>query len=79
MLDLRQNFPFSRSIALQLVRHDHPGRVGSAAEQSPEETLCRIRIPPFLDKDIKHVPVLIDRAPEIMQLAPDPNEHFIQM
>ena len=31
-----------------------------------------------MNQDIKQVPVLIDRSPEIMQLAPDPEEHFIQ-
>lgn len=74
MLDFWQNCPFSRRITFQLVSHDHPGRFGPAPEQAPEETLGRIRIAPFLDKDIKHDPVLIDSPPERVQLAPDPDK-----
>lgn len=79
MLDFWQNYPFSRRITFQLVSHDHPGRFGPAAEQAPEETLGRIRIAPFLDKDIKHDPVLIDSPPEIVQLAPDPDKNLIEV
>lgn len=32
VLDLGQDFPFGRRITLQLVRHNHPGRFGLAAE-----------------------------------------------
>ena len=79
MLDLWQDCPFGRRITFQLVSHDHPGRFSLAAEQAPKETLGRIRIPPFLDEDIKHDSVLIDSPPEIVQLAPDPDKHLIEV
>ena len=77
MFDLWQEFSFARRIALQLVRHDHPERFGPTFDQFPEETLDRLRIPPFLHKDIEYGPILIVRAPDIVQIASGPNERLV--
>ncbi len=77
VFDLWQQFSFGCRVALQLVRHDNPRHFGLTFDQFPEETFGRLRIPLFLHKDIEHGPILIDRAPQIVQLASDPDEHFI--
>src|SRR5271157_2038978 len=65
VLDIRQELALRHAVAFQLVR--------------VEEALRRPRIAAGLDQNIKHDAVLIDGAPEIMQLALDPNEHLVQV
>ena len=48
-----------------------------AGEQALEEALRRGRIPAVLDQNIEHHAVLIHRAPEVVQLAVDLQEHLI--
>jgi hypothetical protein len=33
----------------------------------------------MLNKDVEHETMLVDRPPEIVQLAIDPDEHFVQV
>ena len=39
---------------------------------------CR-SIPSILNQDVEHDTMLVDRPPEIVQLAIDPYEHFVQV
>jgi hypothetical protein len=43
-------------------------------QQSLEEPLCSVGIAPRLNQDVAHNAILIDRAPEIVLHALDPNE-----
>ena len=53
--------------------------IGFAAKQLPEETLGRIRVTVLLNQDVQNHPILINGSPEIMDLAPDPDEDLIQV
>src|SRR6266849_3999642 len=69
----------SRRIAAQLVR-DQTSRYGSLAfQQLPEEARGGTPIAPGLHEDIDHVAVFVDRPPEIMLLALDIDEQFVQV
>jgi hypothetical protein len=50
-----------------------------ATQKLAEESLGRFGIAPALHEDVEHVPVLVDRAPKIMQFASNADEHLIQM
>ena len=50
-----------------------------ALQQALEETLRRARIAAALHQDIEYDPVLVNGAPQEVQLARDPNEHFIEV
>jgi hypothetical protein len=49
------------------------------ASKPAEEPLCSASITPRLHQDVDYVAVLIDRAPEILQVAVDSKEDFVQM
>ena len=67
------------SIAGQLVG-DQPSR-GTALplQQLAEEADRRSAIPPGLDEDVDHVAVLVHGSPQVLLLAPKPDEHLVQM
>src|SRR5215813_685869 len=69
VFDPRQDLPFRRAVALQLVGDDHPWHVLQSLEQLTKELLGCLLIPPALDQDIEDVVVLIDGSPEVMALA----------
>jgi hypothetical protein len=48
-------------------------------EQLPEEALGRLGVASALDQDVEHGAVLVDRPPEIVQLAADAEEDLIQV
>ena len=79
VLDPRQDLPLGRGVAAQLVRHDHPGNVLQPLQQLLEEALSRFGVAPALDQDVEHGAVLVDRPPEMMELAADANEHLVQV
>jgi len=49
-----------------------------SAWKPAEEPLCSASISSRLHQDVDYVAVLIDRAPEILQLAVDSKEDFVQ-
>ncbi len=49
------------------------------SQQSLEEPLCSVRIAPGLNQDIEHNAILIDRSPEIVLHALDPNKHLVHV
>src|SRR5687768_4992844 len=67
------------SVALEFVGHEHARHVGQPFKQLAKEFLCRPLVPATLDQDVQHLPVLIDRPPEIMALALDRQKHFIHI
>ncbi len=75
MLDTRHDFRLGCLVAAELVRDQHARDVGAALRprgtRFAEEFLRRRLVPPTLNKDIKNIPVLVNRAPEIGRLAVD--------
>src|SRR5215210_4157687 len=79
MPHLGQNLALRHSVALQPIGHDAPGLVLQTSEQALEEPLCRGGVPAVLDEDVEHNTVLVHRAPEVIQLAIDLQEHLIEV
>ena len=71
--------PFCGRIAAQLIRHDHAWLASCRPQQLTKEPQRRKPITLWLDKDINHNPVLIDRSPEIMSNPVDLEKDFIHM
>ena len=49
------------------------------SDQPPEKPLRGPPIPPVLQQNIDNVAVLIDRAPQILQLTPDPDKDLVDI
>jgi hypothetical protein len=67
------------AIATQAIGDDAPGLLLQAGEQPLEEALRRSDVPAVLDQDVEHDAVLIDRTPEIVQLAIHLQDHLIEV
>ena len=67
------------AVAPQLIGYQPPGFVSLAFQQPMKEAFGCILIATGLDKNIDYIPVLVNRAPEIMLLTPDSHEEFVQM
>src|SRR4051812_35756049 len=77
VLYARQNVTLGSGVALELVGDDDPRGVLQALQQLAKEALGGFGVAPALHQDVEHVPVLIDRTPEIMQLATDAEKHLV--
>ena len=75
----RHHFPVSYWIASQLVRHDLPRLTTMASKQSPEEPLRSSPIPLVLQVNIHHLAILVHGPPQIMLLAFDLYEYFVNI
>ena len=76
MFNTGQDLAFCGTIGAKFIRHDHSGHVAQALQQLAKEALGRFLVAAALDQHIEHVPVLINRSPEIVQFAPDANKHL---
>jgi hypothetical protein len=79
MLYARQNLAFRRTIASQLISHDHTRDVLEFFEELPEKSFGSLFVASALHQDIQYVAILIDRSSQIMLLAPDREEDFVHM
>jgi hypothetical protein len=66
-------------VAAQLVGDDSTWDVLKAFQQFAKELLGGFLVPPRLHEDIKHLAILVDCTPEILQLAVDREKDFIEM
>ena len=48
-------------------------------QQLTKEALGSTLVPTLLDKDIQHLAILIDRAPQIVALSVHRDKHFVEM
>jgi len=79
VLNVRQDRALRHAVAFQFIGDEDPRDVLQPLQETLEEALRRPGIAAGLDQNIKYDAVLIDGAPEIMQLALDPNEHLVQV
>jgi len=79
MITLRVHFPAGNTIATQFVGHDHPTLTIVVSYEPPEEALGSRTISASLKEHINYIPVLIDRPPQIVLLAIDLHEDFINV
>jgi hypothetical protein len=66
-------------VASRSVSDDAQWLSSLPAQKSAKEPLCSASITPRLHQDVDYFAVLIDRAPEILQVAVDSKEDFVQM
>ena len=67
------------TIAPQFICHDLSGFIAVRLDQALEEALCSGTIPPGLEKYIDYLAVLIHGSPEILLLAIDLDEDFVNV
>src|ERR1700674_988864 len=79
MIDARHHFCLGCCVTAQLVGDDGPWNVLKTLEQFAKELLRRLLIPPRLHQNIEHLAVLVDGAPQVLQLAVDAKKNFIEM
>ncbi len=79
MLDVGQDLTLGGSIAAQLVGDDYTRDILQTLEQLAEEPFGRAGAAPAPDQDVKHVSMLVHRAPEGMRLASGAQEHPVEV
>ena len=79
MADIGQDRSLSDAVAAQAVRDEASWLVLQPMQQALEETPGSGAVPPVLNQDVEHNAVLIYCAPQIVQHAPDADEHFIEV
>ena len=75
----RQDGSQRRPVAFQFVGNDSERFFPLAPQQSSKESLCGGLIAARLKQDVDHVAVLIHGTPQVLLLAVDPDEDFIQV
>src|SRR3984893_6620235 len=77
VLDPRQDLTFGGGVTLELVCDDHPRNIPQTLQQLAEEPRGRGCAAPALDQNVEEISVLVDRAPKIVLLAADSDEHLV--
>jgi 1-deoxy-D-xylulose 5-phosphate reductoisomerase len=77
--DRRHDGPVRCAVAPQLIGYQAPGFTSLAFQQPTKEAFRCILIATGLDENIDYIPVLVNRAPEILSLTLDSHEEFVQM
>ena len=75
----RHDTPVRCRVAPQLVRHQLPRFASLPLEELAKEPFGRVGISMFLNEDVDHIPILVHGPPEIVPLALDVHEDFIQV
>jgi putative transposase len=73
-----QDLAFRGTIGSEFIGHDDPGHIAQALEQLAKEALGRFLVAAALHQHIEHIPVLVDRPPEVVQFASDADKHLIE-
>src|SRR6516165_3062058 len=79
VVDPRQDVPFRRAVALQLIGDHHPWHVLQSLEQLTKELLGGFFMPAALHQNVEDVVVLVDSTPQVMTFAIDCEKHLIEM
>ena len=79
MRDRRQDGSQRSSVTFEFVGHDLKRFFPLAADESSKESFRCVLIPAWLYQYVDHVTVLVHSTPEILLLAIDPHENFVQV
>src|SRR3954471_1622923 len=79
MLNRGHDLTLGGAVAGQLVRDQDTRGPALLLQQLAEQTLGGLFVPPALNQNVEHDPILVDRPPEPMLLASDPQAHFVQV
>jgi hypothetical protein len=74
----RQDLAFRGTIGTEFVGHNDSLHVARTLQQLAKEALSGLRVTPAPHQNIKHVAMLINGPPEIVQLAANADKHLIQ-
>ncbi len=66
------------AVAAELIGHETHWFLSLTLQELSKESPRRTPVPTRLDEKVNQVPVLIHRAPQILPLAVDRDEHFVQ-
>src|SRR5919197_6016659 len=72
-----QDLALGRTVALELIRDDHPWHVLQALEQRAEKFLRGLLVAPALHQDVEDVVVLVDSTPQVMALPIDRQKDLV--
>ena len=72
-----RQFPMSHTVASQLLCHDLARLIVMAFQQAFEKTLCSLAVSTPLHKHINDFAILIHSTPQILLLASDLYENFV--
>src|SRR5215211_3987441 len=79
MFHTREYFLFCCCIAAELIGDQHTRDVLTALQQLAKELLGGLFVPPALNQDIEHSPVLINCPPQIVRFAVNCKKHLIEV
>src|SRR3954469_4636005 len=79
MLDRGHDLTLGGAVARQLVRDHHTRHAGLPLQQLAKQTLGGLFVPPALDQNVEHDPILVDGPPEPVLRSPDHQAHFVQV
>src|SRR3954471_3355240 len=79
MLDRGHHLVFRGTVARQLVRDHHTRGPHLPLQKLAQQALGGPLVPPALDQNVEHDPILVDRPPEPVLLAADHQAHFVQV
>src|SRR5829696_9533070 len=79
VLNAGHDLTLCSTVARQLVRDHHPRHAGLTLDQLPEPALGGPLVPPALDQDVEHEPVLVDGSPEPVLLTRNLHLDLVQM
>jgi len=79
MCDVAEGGPHGSRVAPEPVSNEAKRLLSLAMQQPAEEFLGSPLVTSRLNQDVDHVAVLVDGPPQILLLAVDSDEHFIQM
>ncbi len=67
------------TVTSQLVGNETKKFSSLTLNEFPKESSRRTPVTTRLDEDVEHIAVLVDGAPEVLSLAVDRDEHFVQV
>src|SRR3954465_6044738 len=79
MLDAGYDLLLRRAVGAQLVGHHDTRRPALLLQQLAQQPLGHFLIAPALDQGLEHELLLVDRAPEIVLLARDSDDHLVEV
>ena len=79
MLDRGHHLTLRGAVARQLVRDQDTRGPHLPLQQLAEQALGGLLVPPALDENVEHNPILVDGPPEPVLLAADHQARFVEM
>ena len=78
MFHARQDLAFGDTIGSEFISHNYPRHIAQTLQQLAKKAFGRRLVTAALDQNVKHVPVLVDGPPQVVQFASDADEHLVE-